>query len=92
MSWPPFFLSFRVGGPRRRFGCWIPLVLIWFPLLVLGLAVALPVFVASIVLWPTRFGRRLLLGGLAFYRLLAALRGVTVDVQGRRESVYISFW
>ena len=92
MNWPPCFVTFRIHNKRRRFGCWIPFVLIWFPTLVLGLALALPVLVVSILLWPTRHGRLLLLGGPAAYRLLSALRGLKVDVDGRRESVYISFW
>jgi len=70
----------------------IPLILIWLPVLVLALALAPLVIAASILLWPTRHGRLLLLGGPAAYRLLVALRGLKVDVQGQRESVYISFW
>jgi len=92
MNWPPCFLTLRIRGKRRRFGCWIPLLLIWLPLLIFGLALALPVVAASILLWPTRYGRLLLLSGPAFYRVLASLRGLKVDVSGRRESVYISFW
>ena len=92
MNWPPFFLTFRIRGKRRWFGCWIPLVLIWLPLLVVGLALVPLVIAASILLWPTRYGRPLLLGGPAAYRLATALRGLKVDVQGRRESVYVSFW
>ena len=92
MNWPPCFLTFRIRGKRRRFGCWFPLILIWLPLLVLALALAPFAVLASILLWPTRYGRLLLLVGPAAYRLLAALRGLKVDVQGGRESVYISFW
>ena len=89
MNWPPCFLTLRIRG---KVLCWIPLFLIWLPLLVLALALVPLVIAASLLLWPTRYGRPLLLGGPAAYRLFATLRGLKVDVEGRRESVYISFW
>ena len=92
MNWPPLFLTFRIRGSRRRFGCWIPLFLLWLPLLVIGLALVPLVIAASILMLPTRRGRMLLRAGPAFYGVVTALRGLKVDVQGRRESVYISFW
>ena len=91
MNWPPLFLTFRIRGRRRWFGCWLPLILVWLPALVLALVLSPLALVASALLWPTRFGRSLLLAGPAFYRVLTALRGLKVDVQGKRESVYISF-
>ena len=91
MNWPPFFLTLRIRGRRRRFGCWLPLILIWLPALVLALALSPLVLVVSALLWPTRYGRPLLMAGPIFYGVFTALRGLKADVQGKRESVYISF-
>jgi len=91
MTWPPVFLVFRIGGPRRRFGCWLPFVLIWLPALILALALSPLIAVLSILLWPSGYGRTVLRAGPAFYSLFSALRGLKVDVRGKRETVYISF-
>ncbi len=92
MNWPPFFLTLRIRGRRRWFGCWFPLILVWLPALVLALALSPLVIAASILLWPTRYGRPLLLAGPAFYRVFTAVRGLKLAVRGKHPSVYISFW
>ena len=88
MNWPPSFLTIRIRGRRRGFGCWIPLLLIWPILLLLGLVLTLLMLAVSLLTWRARYWRPLILAGPAFFRLLAAFRGLKVDAQG---TVYISF-
>jgi len=98
---PPMVLRVRIENRQRRFGLWLPLFLLG-PLamvLILLLAVlSLPFIpVAAVVLWRRGFGRWVLLGtflllrvGPLLFMLLCSLRGLTVDVRGEREQVYIA--
>ena len=99
---PPMVLRVRIENRQRRFGLWVPLFLVG-PLamvLILLLAVLLLPFIpiAAVVLWRRGLGRWVLLGtflllrtGPLLFRLLCALRGLTVDVDSGPEQVYIAF-
>ena len=88
---PPLFLRLRIQNSHRRFGLWLPLFLIWPPVLLLGLALFPFVLVLAVLMWPSGWGRPLLLTGPATYRLVCALRGLLIDVHSPPEQVYISF-
>ena len=91
MNWPPSFLTFRIRGRGRGFGCWIPLILIWPIPLLLGLVLAPAVLLVSLLTWRFGYWRAVLFGGPALFRLMAALRGLRVDIRSRESTVYISF-
>jgi len=88
---PPLFLRIRIGNSKRRFGLWLPLFLIWPPVLLLGLALFPLVLVLAVLLWPWGWGRTLLLTGPAMYRLCCGFRGLLIEVHSPPEQVYISF-
>ena len=88
---PPMLLRVRVQNNRHRFSVWLPLFLIWPPVLLLGVALLPLVLVLAVLLWPWGWGRPLLLIGPAIFRLFCALRGLLVDVYSPPEQVHISF-
>jgi hypothetical protein len=91
MMCPPSIMWVRIRNRRRRFGLWLPLFLIWPVVLVLGLVLLPLLLICAAVLWPTGWGRPLLLGGPVIFSLLCALRGLKVEVNQPSEQVLISF-
>ena len=91
MIWPPSVLRLRIHTSRRHFGLWLPLFLVWPLLLVLGLVLWPLLLIGAIVLWHRGWGKTLLLGGPALFRLFCALRGLKVEVKQPSEKVLISF-
>ena len=91
MMFPPSILRVRVLGKNSRVSLWIPLILVW-PL-VLALYVLLFPFIVVIaaVTWRNGWGRRILFGGPALFRLYCDLRGLKIDVMEPKESVLIYF-
>ena len=87
MMIPPSVLIVRVV----RFPIWIPLFLIW-PIAAGLWLLILPLLLAAALLT----GRRrwlvplLLMGPMAF-RLFAACRGMTIDVQNGDQKIYVAF-
>ena len=79
MIWPPSLLGFRIGGVKWRFGLWLPLFLVWLPL----------VFLLALLMWPKGWGKTLLLTGPWLFRMFCALRGLVIDVKGGTTQVYI---
>ena len=89
---PPQLLKLKFANRNHNFGLWFPLILL-APFVLLFLAIFLPFYlVAILVLWPWDGGRKILRMPLAFYQLICALRGLTLDVQSRKaEKIYITF-
>lgn len=91
MIWPPSLLGIRIGRETRGFRLWLPLFLIWPPVLLLALAFLPLVLLLSLMLWPAGWGRTILLTGPWFFRMFCALRGLIIDVQNGTNRVYIVF-
>ena len=91
MIWPPSLLRIRIQNGRRRFGLWLPLILLWPPIVLITLALFPIVLVSAAVLWRRGWGRPLLLSGPLFFGLFCALRGLRIDIKNQQEWVYISF-
>ena len=91
MIWPPSLLRIRIHNAERRFGLWLPLILLWPPIVLITLALFPIGLVLAAVLWRSGWGRPLLLSGPSFFRLFCALRGLRIDVQDQTERVHISF-
>jgi hypothetical protein len=87
MRWPPLVAHVRVVTPRRAFGAWVPLFLIWllvFPLVLPVLLVALLVTAVAAPRW--RFGA--LAAGA--YGALCEARGTRIDVEGDGRRVLVA--
>ncbi len=88
MPIPPCVVRVRlVRGRRKVLGLWLPVVLLWpviAALAALAFVVAVPL---SLVLGPSGRGRAVLRSVPCLLRLLAATRGLEVDlVDGDRET------
>lgn len=89
MIWPPSLLVFRVRNETKGFQLWLPWFLIWQPLALVALAFSPLVFLLALLLWPTGWGRTLLLTGPWFFRMFCALQGLAVDVEGGTSRIFI---
>ena len=91
MIWPPSLLRVQISIGNKGFGLWLPLLIIWPPLLLLGLALAPLVILLALLLWPLGLGRTLILTGPLLFRLFCSLRGLEIAVEGPKERVLINF-
>ncbi len=90
MNRPPLLMHVRVRNESANFGLWLPLFLL-IPLALVVLIVLSPlILIAILVLWPSGWGKLALLAVWVAFVSFCSLRGLKVDVQGRKESVYIS--
>ena len=90
MNRPPTWMHIRIRGERRGFGLWLPLFLL-LPLALVVLIILSPlILVGILILWPSGRGRRALLVLPAAFRIYCSLRGLRIDIQSGRQSVYIS--
>ena len=91
MMFPPSILRVRVLDGHSRVSLWIPLILVW-PLAVVLYLLFLPcIIVAAILTWHRGWGRPILLGGPALFRLYCALRGLEIDVTEPNQSFLVYF-
>lgn len=91
MTFPPSLLRLRLHTPERAWPTlWLPLFLVWPLLLLVFVPLALVVLLVAIVLNPRQTARAFELAGVLF-AAVCGLRGLHVDVVGRRSQVLISF-
>ena len=92
MMWPPSLARVRVVEKgRKKVGLCLPLILIWPPLLILGIALA-PLVVICAPLICSRGNRRaVVLVGPRLFRIFCALRGLRVEVDDGEDEVLIYF-
>jgi hypothetical protein len=57
----------------------------------LALALSPLVVILAALLWPTGWGRPLLLAGPSIFKLFCSLRGLQIDVEGPSEHLIIAF-
>ncbi len=91
MTYPPSILRLRIRNGGSGFGLWIPVILVWPLLVLIGLLLSPLVIVLSAVLWPTGWGKPLLFFGPVIFALLCSLRGLKVDVNDSGEGVTLYF-
>lgn len=91
MMFPPSILRVRVLDKDSRVSLWIPLILVWPLVLGLYLLLLPCIVVVAIVTWHNGWGRQILFGGPALFRLSCDLRGLKIDVTEPKESVLIYF-
>ena len=89
MIWPPSLLGISIRLEKRVFGLWLPLFLVW-PLFIIATLAMLPlVFLLSLLLWPSGWGRTMLFTGPWLFRVFCALRGLAIDVKSGTSRVHI---
>ena len=90
MKRPPLWMRLRFRNGERKFGLWLPICLL-LPLALVVLIILSPlILIAILLLWPSGWGRVALRGMGASWGLFCAMRGLVVDVQNRKECVYIT--
>ena len=80
MLWPPSIMRLHLAGPRRRLRLWLPIVLVWPLVLLVGIALAPLVVLLALLLWPAGKGRAVLLLGPWLFYAFCCLRGAHVRV------------
>jgi hypothetical protein len=78
MMLPPLVARVRVVTPRRAYGAWLPLFLLWILLLPLVLLLVVALAATAVVAPRWRFGA--VAAGL--YAAVCEARGTRVDVEG----------
>lgn len=91
MIFPPCLLRIKIENREHHISLWIPLILIWIVLGIPVLALALAFLIVVLIFWYFNPGWNLLKGGLAFYRVLCALRELKVDFNHGKEKVLLYF-
>jgi uncharacterized membrane protein YhaH (DUF805 family) len=88
----PIFLKLHVRGKTGRgFNLWFPVVLIWIVLLFF-MVVFLPlVVIAAIFTWRIGYGKSLLMFYPCFFYLLFQLSGLKLDIESKKEKIFLNF-
>jgi hypothetical protein len=90
MNRPPTLIQIKIRGERGGFRLWLPLFLL-LPLALVVLIILSPfILIAILILWPSGWGKWALAVLRVAYNIFCSLRGLRVDIQSRRETVYIS--
>ena len=90
MMRPPLLLHCRVRrADGRRLSLWLPICLLWVPLVLLALVLA-PLLVLLVLLFaPAGRRRRTLLAGPAAFLLFCAARGLEIETgDGQRRVLW----
>ena len=91
MNRPPLMMRLKIRNPEHKFGLWLPIFLIIPVALVVYIILSPLILLAIIILWPTGWGKTVLLAPWYAWRVFCATRGLKVDVQNPTECVLISF-
>ena len=90
MNRPPLWMRVKIKNERTDFGLWLPMFLM-IPLALIVLIILSPLLlIAFLILLPFGWGKLVLLAPCAVLFPLCAMRGLKVNVQNPRESVYVS--
>ena len=90
MKRPPVLMHMKIQGERRGFGLWLPLFLVLPLALVVFIILSPLIVVATIILWPSGWGKRALSSLRAAVEIFWSMRGLSVDVHSGRQRVSIS--
>jgi hypothetical protein len=92
MNTPPLILRFRAKkAGRMGIRLYLPLFIIYLPLLLLALLLLPLLLLAALLLLPWGWSRVVILIYPRMYALLCALKELEVDIQKNGEIFYISF-
>jgi hypothetical protein len=91
MTFPPLLLRLRTHTPEHDWPTlWLPLFLVWPPLFLLCVPLALVGLLVANVLDPRQPRGAVELAG-ALFAVACALRGLHIELVGRRGQILISF-
>ena len=90
MKRPPMLMHVKVRGGERGLSLWLPLFLLLPLALVVFIILSPLILIAVLVLWPSGWGKRVLLLLSATFEVLCSMRGLRVDIQSSSQYVYIS--
>lgn len=87
---PVFMRIHVVERGRKKVRLFIPLILLWIVLAALLIVLSPLVLLASLVLWPSGYGRILLEVWPRLFSLICSLSGLGVLVENKKEKILIS--
>lgn len=90
MRRPPMLMRLRIQGEERGFGLWLPLFLVLPVALVVFIVLSPLMLVATVILWPSGWGKKAMLSLKAAVEVFWSMRGLDVDVHSGRQRVSIS--
>ncbi len=90
MMFPPSILRLRMQDSHRRLTLWLPLFILWPPIALAALLLFPVVLLLAALLWPTGWGKPLLLIGPRLFGLFCAIRGLRVNVENASQRVFIA--
>ncbi|MCP4641255.1 MAG: hypothetical protein GY851_12510 [bacterium] len=93
---PPILAHIRLlRHDKCNLGCWLPLVLLWPLLAALALVAAVLGLIAGTIMavFGNQWARAIAFGTPALWRILAALRGLGVELkEADKNGLAIRFW
>ena len=98
MVWPPSIMRLHLPGSKRAWRLWLPVVLVWPVVLLVGIALAPLIVVLGLVLGPAGKGRTVMLLGPWLFYAFCCLRGARLRIgagggkAGGDGGVLIAFW
>lgn len=93
MMLPPLSMKIRAGKDgKNKLRLWFPAVLIWLVVFILAMALSPLVLIASLLLWPSGTGKKLLMLGPMFFYLFSTLHGLNIQIKDRDSQFSISFY
>ena len=96
MIFPPVLLRVHIKNRRHSIRFWLPLFIIVPVILIVLLAlflVALPFMLISLIItWNAGWLRYLWYGIPAFFRTMYELAGLKIDVEDRKNKIYIAVY
>ncbi len=90
MNWPPMLMHVKIKNSNHQFGFWLPMFLIVLVAFILVIALSPIILLAILLAWPTGWGRWMVNAIKTGYIMLCSLRGMKVDIQNQKETVFIS--
>lgn len=90
MKFPPMWVHVKIHNSKHDFGFWVPLFLFLLIKFVFFLALLPLIIISVLILWPSGWGKRIVMFIKAVYEIICSLHGLKLDVQGHKENVHIS--
>ncbi len=90
MMFPPSILRLHIQDSHRRLTLWLPLFILWPPIALAALLLFPVVLLLAALLWPTGWGKRLLLIGPRLFGLYCSIRGFRVNVENASQRIFIA--
>ncbi len=90
MKRPPMLMHVRIQEGKGGFGFWLPLFLLLPLALVVFIILSPLIFMATVILWPTGWGKRAWSILRTSLEAFWSMRGLSVDVHTGGQCVTIS--